>query len=788
VDGETLLVFLGIDEQVEALDAPRVQAFHLEFQHPQYTGLPDRSERKLDGNILAPKGTLVRMRVQSNNPLESAGIAFVGGRKCPMEILAESVASATFTVQDSTRYQVFLKDTFGLALTDGPFYQVVAKADSSPSVSFVAPAVQVMDVPEEMTVPVSGQAEDDYGLTKAEFIYQVGYDQPERVTEMPLKPLAMDAQLDSATPRTAEIAFEWDLRTLDLLPGESVSYWLRVFDNDPVDGPKEGMSGVQVLRFPSLFEIYEEVEKQELAQVDSMDDLLQKQREIQKETDALRETIQRDAEKPEEQVPWEQKETLKDLKTRQEQIQKELEQLQNLFLSGQIQKEMEQLQQQYDQSVTQLKEDTAISSQTFEKMAKIQQLLDQMMTSEMKETLQKFNQALEQITAKQMDKSMGDLNSSMQQFEESLDRTLSLLQQNYMERSLERLSYQAEQMAKTQQEIQDRTQQRSAEDPLDDLARRQQRLQKTAEEFIKDVSALAQMAEQTDNKEMKEKLDEVLKQAEQKELQQSLEQAQESLSEGKKDQALQQQQKAQEALDQMSAMMNECKECMSGGMSVTFDVQAWHRLMDRVFHVSESQEQFDKSLPTAAETNLYTKVSLPLNRYAVLQSIYADECGRVAAAVRELAAKNPFIDMDVVQLLDSSATAFRQGSKQAKDSYGYALLQNSRQSLSLVNMTIFKMLEVLDTMMSMSAGSSMESYFQMLQQMIQQQQDINEMTKRLDGQNRQQPGWMEQMQALGQQQQMVRQALEELRKKYEHMQNLLGELSGLGKEMQEIEE
>lgn len=757
---------------IEVLDPPRVEAFQFDFHYPSYMGLQERSERKLDGNILVPQGTVVQMSVHANNPLESADVIYVGGRRLTLDIVGESIASATFTVQDSTRYQVFLKDTFGLALTDGPFYQVLVKPDASPSVSFIAPAVQVMDIPEEMKIAVSGQAEDDYGLSKAEFIYQVGYDQPEQVMPLPLKPLGTSAHVTSVSPTAAEIAFEWDLRTLDLLPGETASYWLRVFDNDPTNGPKEGVSGVQILRFPSLYEIYEEVEKQELAQVDTMDDLLQKQREIQKETESLRETIQRDSEKPEDQVPWEQKETLKDLKTRQEEIQKE----------------MQLLQQQYEQSVSQIKEDAALSAQTFEKMAKIQQLLDQMMTNEMKETLSQFNQALEQLTAQQMDRSLGDLNSSMEKFEESLDRTLSLLQQNYMERSLERLAYQAEQLANTQQEIQERTEQRSAEDSLDDLARRQERLEKSADEFVKDVSALAQMAEQSGNKEMQEKLEQVLEQAEQQNLQESLQQAKENLSEGKKEEALQQQQKAQETLNQMSAMMNECKECMSGGMSITFDVQLWHRLLDRAFHVSELQEQFEKSLPSAVETNLYTKVSLPMNRYAVLQTVYADECSRIAADVRELASKNPFIDMDVVQLLESGADALRRGSQQAKDSYGYALLQQSRQSLGLVNMAIRKMLEVLDTMMSMSSGSSLESYFQMLQQIIQQQGQINEMTKRLDGQSRDRPDWMQQLQALGQQQQMVRQAMEELRKKYENMQNLLGELSGLGKEMQEIEE
>ena len=755
---------------IKALDRPHVVSFLFGLEYPPYMGMQDKKEHQLDGNLIVPQGTRVTMQIKANNPLDLAYVSFIDGRKIPMEVEGQALAKASFEVIDSTRYQILLKDQYGLSVDDAPFYQILAQPDKKPMISFISPAVQVMDIPDTMQLEVSGQAEDDFGLTKGELVYQVGYDQPQRVLEMEMTPLRMNEHPENASATVADLSCEWNLQAVDLLPGESISYWLRVFDNDPIQGPKEGRSGVQIIRFPSLFEIYEEIQEEELEQVESTQDILEQQKALRKETEDFRETVDGQKEKQSEEVSWEHKKTLENLKSRQEEIQQEIQ----------------EIQEEYQDTFEQLREDTALSSETMEKISKIQEIIDKMLTQEMKDTLNRFNQALESMDLSQLDKQLEKLDFSMEKFEKSLDRTLSLLQQSYVEKNLQRLACQAEQLAKSQQEILERTQQRQRGDPMDDLARRQEQLEKSVHKFIEDASQLSKEAENV-NPELKKNLEQMVDKAQRENLEKNVRDAKEQLAKGDKQKATESEKKAQETLAEMSACLKRNKESMMG-MSITFDVLAWHRLMDRVFFLSERQEQFDRSLPEGLQTGLSRTMAIPLNDYAVLQSIYGEEAGRVASEVEELASKNPFIDTEVVDLLRNMKSACQQWARTSKEGFGHILVTQSKHTLGLANMTIAKMLEVLDSMMSMAASSSMEGFFQMMEQMVQQQQQINEMTERLDGTNRDKPEWMEQLQQMVQQQQMVRQAMQQMRDKYQHMQDLLGNLSELGKEMQEVED
>jgi len=755
---------------IRALDRPRVEAFSFTYHYPEYTGLAGNRERRIDGNIVAPKGTEVEIQIETNNALSSAELFFDEENKILLDISALRVASVSLTVRESTRYQVRLEDTFGLTLEEGPYYQIISTPDSSPSVSIISPAIQVIDIPEEMKVALSGQSEDDYGLASTELVYQVGYDRTERTIQLEHQPLTSGDGTTGSNIVSADVRLEWDLRALDLLPGEEINYWLRTFDNDPVDGPKEGVSNIQVIRFPSMFEIYEEVQEKESAQVDSVEDILNKQRDLQGQTRELRDALRSEDKTPNAEVPWEHKETLEELRSRQEDIQKE----------------MKDLQEEYEQSLEQMREDSAVSLQTLEKMAKIQELMDKMMTQEMKDTLGRFNQALEKMALREMDKSLGNLDFSMEKLEQNLDRTLSLLQQSYVERRLERLAHQASELAKSHQELLERTERRKDGTPMDDLARKEQQLREAAEQFIEDASSLMKESE-TVKPELSEQLEDMIEKAREEKLEESMKTAEESLSKGDQQQALTAEQKAQTTLDEMSASLSETKESMMG-MSIVFDLKEWHRLMDRAFYLSEQQEAFNEGLPSGLGTNLYSQLRLPLNDRAVTQSLFAAEADRIAAEVETLAAQNPFIDMDVADLLESAGDSLRRWALESKDSYGFLLKEQSRESLSLVNMSLAKMLEVLEEMLSMAASSSMEGFREMLEQIIQQQQDINDMTQRLDGQNRERPEWAEQLQRMIQQQQMVRQMMEEMRQKYEHVREILGDLSELGKQMKDIEE
>jgi hypothetical protein len=113
-------------------------------------------------------------------------------------------------------------------------------------------------------------ATDDFGLTNLSLIHQVDDDEPSRRTLIRWPD----------EPREATSGKEWDLTPLGLLPGQQVTFYLEVRDNDRVSGPNVTQSGRFIIRFPTLSEIYEDIEEQHEDVASKLEDVVEEAREL----------------------------------------------------------------------------------------------------------------------------------------------------------------------------------------------------------------------------------------------------------------------------------------------------------------------------------------------------------------------------------------------------------------------------------------------------------------------------------------------------------------------------
>ena len=166
-------------------------------------------------------------------------------------------------------YAISLNDAGGAERFTSPRFRIEAAPDRPPVIRLVIPDKD-LPIPEAMSLDISAEAIDDYGLTRLDLVWAIKDGAEGRV------------RLKDFAAGTTELHadYGWDLVPLKLTPGSDVSYYLEIFDNDRVTGPKSARSEVRRLRFPTMEEIYAEVQDEHEQQIDDLSSTLQQGKDL----------------------------------------------------------------------------------------------------------------------------------------------------------------------------------------------------------------------------------------------------------------------------------------------------------------------------------------------------------------------------------------------------------------------------------------------------------------------------------------------------------------------------
>ena len=241
------LVSLAGDEQtsrqyqISLYDLPKVEQIDVALDFPAYTGEEDRIE--IDGgDIVAAEGTEVSLTITFNKPLASAELQFADAGSTSGEGYVNSSltidglkATARFTVKGDGVYRLSATDRQGLQ-SDAPLdYYIRAIEDQPPQLTLRRPGADQDVMPlEEVVIEVD--ASDDYGLSEFVLNYAVVGAGDSVVNFLPAEPV-----------RSAQGSTLLYLEDMEVEPGDFVSYYLTLADNNALDGPSEVVSDIYFL-------------------------------------------------------------------------------------------------------------------------------------------------------------------------------------------------------------------------------------------------------------------------------------------------------------------------------------------------------------------------------------------------------------------------------------------------------------------------------------------------------------------------------------------------------------
>ena len=215
------------------------------LKYPTYTKLKD--DVKTGRQLIVPEGTRIIMKGKTSQPLVSGRLVL----NDTIELKCEDKAfHAEFKVKQSGTAFLYLKSTTEIK------EQIIIYAvpDLPPLIDIFYPGFNI-PLPHDMQIDISIRCSDDYGLAKALFHYTF-----ENKYE---KTLAIKYGALEDT-----VYFTWDVSNLGMLPGDEVSYFAEIIDN----AGKISKSETYYIYFPTMEEIYEEIDrKEELVQRDLED-------------------------------------------------------------------------------------------------------------------------------------------------------------------------------------------------------------------------------------------------------------------------------------------------------------------------------------------------------------------------------------------------------------------------------------------------------------------------------------------------------------------------------------
>jgi len=222
------------------------------------------------------------------------------------------------------------------------------------------------------------------------------------------------------------------------------------------------------------------------------------------------------------------------------------------------------------------------SQNILEKQKRLNELMDEFMTEEMREILEEIKELMDQVDKEKLSEMMEKMKLSTQEMEEQLDRTLELFKQIEYERKLEKQIAELKKEAEKQRELSEKIKKENV------ISEKDKELQKGLEENFdtirKELNELEKMEKELYHPPGIKKTDQ-----KQDSIQDLMKKADEDMEEGKKKGAVKKQKKASEQMEelaeQLSTMMME-----SEMDQYVEDIKQIRQILENLIQVSYDQE------------------------------------------------------------------------------------------------------------------------------------------------------------------------------------------------------
>ena len=730
---------------------PFVRNLRLQLLFPAYTNLAPRFQDENVGDVTALLGTTVKVRADVNKALKRAELVFRSGKRLPLKIFSDAVRGE-FTVRRETTYHILLTDKHGYTNLKPIEYAVKPLPDQPPIVQIASPGKDV-DLTEELKLPLSIEAEDDFGFSRLRLGYRV---QPS--TPVPGTVDTTFHFISLPTDRVKDtrlvVDYLWDLSDLNLMPEDIVYYFAEVWDNDQITGPKRALSRVYTARFPSVYEIYQEVATGQDEKIDKLEKALEEGKDLKQKLDEIAREL-----KQQQNVDWLKKQDLEDLAQKQQHLQQQIE-----SVKEDLQKMLERMQS-----------NKMLSLETVKKFEELQKLFQEIMTPELQKALEELRKAFEQMDEQKLKQAMNKLQLSQDNLLRTLERTIHLLKQLQLEQRMDQAAKLTENLAQRQAQLLKQLSQMRPQE-LPSLLQQQQRLKD-------DATTLKDLLQQL-NKGLREQakfnsatMDSLLQEM-QKVLSQ-MNRSEQNLQQGQLKPARSSNRLTEQSLRRMLAMLKDLKKSFVNRQKQEF-MATFNRASEELLRLSKAQESLMR------QTRSLSPSSPQMGNVADSQQDLVQYLNGIGKQLYQLSQKTFFVTPEIGRALGKSMAGMQRAIQNLEQRNPAAAAAQQNRAMGGLNETIVQIQAAKQSLKGASSAVGFEEYLKRLEQMAGRQQGINQQTLPFAGKGQLTLQQQAAMARLAAEQQALRKSLEQLQREFGNRSEITGRLEGIARDMEQV--
>ena len=545
--------------------------------YPPHTGLSPDEYRGDPPPLRLPVGTTLTFEGLASRPLSSVELVDTTGASAFGFQVRETTFRGTWRPNRDGTFAWYFRDETGAPAEIQPEpIEILMVPDSAPSVSILLPGRDTI-LPLNRRQPLILDARDDYGLRRLEL---VAY----RVTAFGERHEPVVQGLDLGGTRAALARPLLDLKSWGLLPGDTISYYARVVDNNPTG--QTGTSCEYVLRMPAAAELRREAEAALEGVAEKLAELAAEaaRQAAENRDQALESAAERDEEDPNTgpESDFEEREELEAALENQEELTSDVDSLRA---------ELEALERMMEEAG---QADPELSDE----LEELQELLRELTTEDLRRRMEELAEALQQDDLNRANQSLEELAAEQENFRERLEESLERFKRAAVEQDFRATTSEAEELARQEQALADAM--KEADNP-ELRSEQQQDLVDRAEQLESRMERLEERLLDLDEQQAAEGVHRARESS--AESREQMQQAQEQLRQGQNQEAGEQAQEAAERMEAAAQQLQEAQQEMAQ-QQMEQQIEALRRTADDALSLARRQSELREEMRGASQDQL----------------------------------------------------------------------------------------------------------------------------------------------------------------------------------------
>jgi len=771
--------------EIDVVEHPLIKSFEGTVVFPSYTNKPsfNFNEQNADLNVLT--GSRINMSILANKKIKDAKIVLLKEKK-NQEVISydtneikmsanDQKASGSFIANFSGYYFIQVKDFDNLEIPQPVLYKVNTTKDESPQIKLLEPEADVK-LSETALLPMMIYIYDDFGFSNLLLHYKLSaspYSTPWKNYKTIEIPFSKEKNEDN-------VAYLWDLNKLQISPSEEYEFYLEVFDNDRVTGPKSARTQTLRAKLPGIDEVLKETSEAQQTISRELENALKKANELKKEMENINRELNKKESKN--QLDWAEKKKAEEILNKQKELRNKID----------------EIQKSLDELTRKMTEQNLLSPETIQKYVELQKLLKEVKSPELERLQRQMEQALQKLSPEEIKKALENYKFDEEQFRKNLERTIKILKRLQAEQKADALQKLAEELAQKQEDLQKQTENTNPNDKqkLEQLARQQENLKKELNAINNELKSLKELMKELGKDMPLNELEKAEEELSPNETSQDMEDSQNSLEKGNTSKSSQSQEKAKNRLKKFAQQMKKVKDEINNRVTKE-TIKKLEKALNDLMTLSKEQSDLKKQ----TESTDYN--SSKIAEQARLQASIAEALIDLANSLFELSQKSFSVTPEMARSLGEALNNMQRATESLANRNLASAKQFQDQALQSLNRTSLQIQNMLSQLQNQGAcsnpggmgqngkGSSF-NFMQRLQQIASSQQMINQMAQQLANENRGNLSNEQQAQLarIIADQGRAQKALEELSREQKQYgqadQRVLGSLNKIIQEMQEV--